>query len=158
MKKVLMVLAILAIVWALALFVKTPVQKPVKGVVTGAAAKRVPMKSSELALLTNEQRAVRSRLMKVFRENPVMVRIAYCESSWRHHAEDGKVLVGEKTPDVGVFQINLPANGEKLRKLGLDPHSFEDNVRYAQYLLETRGLRDWKSSMDCWAPEMVAKR
>ena len=121
-------------------------QGPVKGVVT-------PSKMTEPVLLDKEQQQMFRYLRAQFRKEPALVKIAFCESSFRHVGQDGNVTVGP-TNDVGVMQI-APIHLTELATLGLDPTKLEDNVRFARHLYQKKGLAPWKSTQGCWGEQKV---
>lgn len=103
---------------------------------------------------------VQETVEEYFHDIPIMTRVAFCESSYRQHDKNGKVLRGKvDNRDVGVMQINEGYHLTRAKDLGLDIHSIEDNMRYARYLYNDQGLRPWKSSAPCWAksPEIALK-
>ncbi len=107
------------------------------------------LKNGEFQQLSSEQRRNYAVLAVFFNHHPVMLRIAACESSLKHVDGSGQVVVGEVTPDVGVFQIN-PVHERELRTYRLDPRNFSHNVAFANYLFQRDGLRPWNSSRNCW--------
>ncbi len=89
-----------------------------------------------------------------FEDIPIMSRVAFCESSFRHFDEDGKVLRGiVDRDDIGVMQINERYHGESAKNLGYDLHSFEDNLEFARLLYSQSGLKPWNASAKCWSQE-----
>ncbi len=110
------------------------------------------------------ERYVEAYIRREFRDAPIMIDIARCESvGFRHTIKDGtvaRVLRGERgTPnDVGVFQINLLVHSEELMRLGIDPFTLEGNVAFARILFNRNGIRDWASSESCWALPTVETR
>lgn len=79
------------------------------------------------------------------------LKIAFCESTYRQFADDGRPLRGVHNPgDVGLFQINESYHAKKSANLGYNIHSTEGNIDYAMYLLKTAGLRPWRYSRACW--------
>ncbi len=87
-----------------------------------------------------------------FSDIPVMIDVARCESHFRQHDKNGKVLRGKITPaDVGVMQINERFHLKESQKLGYDIYSLEGNMAYARYLYEKQGARPWLASSKCWA-------
>ena len=86
-----------------------------------------------------------------FRDIPVMIQVARCESTFRHTLADGSVLKGKVDPrDTGVMQINKGYHGATAQKLGLDLHDIYDNMEYARYLYEKQGTQPWSASSPCW--------
>lgn len=89
-----------------------------------------------------------------FADLPVLVDVAYCESTFRQHDKDGDVLRGVvNKSDVGVMQINLYYHGEVAEKLGYDLHTLEGNTAYARALYEKSGASPWVHSSDCWTKQ-----
>lgn len=86
-----------------------------------------------------------------FRDIPVMVQIARCESTFRHTLEDGSILQGRVDPaDTGVMQINKRYHEAKATSMGLNLDDIYDNMAYARYLYETQGVQPWSASEPCW--------
>ena len=82
-----------------------------------------------------------------FSDIPIMVEIARCESRFRQHDKNGKVLRGKvNTLDRGVMQINEYYHNDEADKLGYDLLTIEGNTAYARYLYEKYGVKPWKSS------------
>jgi hypothetical protein len=93
------------------------------------------------------ERIVRS----YFRDIPIMVEIARCESTFRHTLADGSVLQGRVDPDdTGVMQINKFFHEETATNMQLDLDDIYHNMAYARYLYETQGTQPWSASMPCW--------
>ncbi len=112
---------------------------------------RVPIRmytSEGIEPLSQYQQELYTLLSRYFGVGHIMVRIAACESRLLH-TRGGRVVVGEKTPDVGLFQIN-PVHHAFMRGYGLDPGVLEHNIAFAKYLFDRRGVRDWSSSQHCW--------
>ena len=79
------------------------------------------------------------------------LRIAFCESTYRQFADDGKPLRGIHNPgDVGLFQINETYHIKQSIKLGYNIESTEGNIDYAMYLLKKSGAQPWSASKPCW--------
>lgn len=93
-----------------------------------------------------------------FKDIPVMIQIARCESTFRHTLADGSILTGKKDPrDVGVMQINRGFHASDAKKLGLDLLDLEDNMAYARHLYEKQGTKPWKASAPCWERTLALK-
>lgn len=92
---------------------------------------------------TPEQIELVVLVMKTFND-PVMVRIAWCESGLNALADRSNLNV-----DVGLFQINQVHN-TALAKLGLDRRNVYDNIAYANILYKNGKYRDWYMSKHCW--------
>ena len=86
-----------------------------------------------------------------FKDIPVMIQIARCESHFRHTLADGSVLQGRvDSADTGVMQINKRYHLGTANKLGLDITELEDNMAYARHLYEKQGTQPWSASAPCW--------
>ena len=92
-----------------------------------------------------------------FRDIPVMVEIARCESTFRHDLEDGSVLQGRVDPaDTGVMQINKRYHLEAATAMELNLDDIYHNMAYARYLYETQGTQPWSASLPCWGSTLAA--
>lgn len=92
-----------------------------------------------------------SIVREYFKDIPVMVQIARCESQFRHTLSDGSVLKGRiDSADTGVMQINKRYHLETAIKLDLNLEDVYDNMAYARYLYEKQGTRPWNASSACW--------
>jgi len=89
---------------------------------------------------------VKEEVLKVFPDAPVMVRVAFCESSFLPHAYNPT----NESHDGGVFQISEKYHGERMDELGLDPYDVRDNLAYARVLYNESGLQPWSASKRCW--------
>ena len=97
--------------------------------------------------LTNTELVVRS----YFKDIPVMIQIARCESGFRHTLEDGSVLRGVvDSADTGVMQINKRFHADKATTMNLNLDNLYNNMAYARHLYETEGTRPWNASASCW--------
>lgn len=84
--------------------------------------------------------------------DPILVDIARCESTFRQYDKDGMVVRGRvNRDDVGVMQINEKYHSERAAKLGYDIYSVEGNVAFGKYLYDQYGAQPWSSSSPCWA-------
>ena len=94
---------------------------------------------------------VEAKVHSYFANKPAMIRVSYCESKWRQFRKDGRLLRGETTPaDVGAFQINEYYHGAAAKRMGIDLHTLEGNMKFADYLYRTQGLQPWSASRRCW--------
>ncbi len=86
-----------------------------------------------------------------FKDIPVMIQVARCESTFRHTLADGSVLQGKvDSADTGVMQINKRYHQATATKLGLDLNDIYDNMAYARHLYEKQGVQPWSASSPCW--------
>jgi hypothetical protein len=92
-----------------------------------------------------------AKAREFFKNDPLLVEIARCESSFRHLTKDGSVLRGKVNKgDVGLMQINEFYHADTAKKLGLDLETLEGNMAYAEYLYNREGGQPWKASSTCW--------
>lgn len=95
---------------------------------------------------------IEQRVREYFAEDPIMIKVAWCESKFRHFERDGSVVRGDiNRSDIGVMQVNEYYHGKTADALGLDLHKLEDNLAYARYLYTREGTRPWNSSSHCWS-------
>jgi len=93
----------------------------------------------------------RKAVEEYFRDDTLLVHIAFCESSFRQTAANGEVLRGTViSQDVGVMQINERFHAAQARRLGYDIYTLEGNLGYAKWLYEKEGARPWMASSECW--------
>jgi len=98
-----------------------------------------------------QAQTVKEYVQNYFVDEPVMVEIARCESTFKQYDKDGSVHRGVvNNQDVGVMQINEHYHKDTADQLGLDIYTIQGNVAYAQYLYEKEGTAPWSSSQPCW--------
>ena len=96
---------------------------------------------------------------KKYADEPILIDIARCESSFRQYDKDGNILHGKaNTGDIGVMQINETYHLEKASAMGYDIDTVEGNVAYAEYLYKTQGAAPWSASEPCWSPAYNASQ
>jgi hypothetical protein len=92
-----------------------------------------------------------------FRDIPIMIEIARCESTFRHELADGTVLRGRvDNDDTGVMQINRRYHEDAATAMELDLDDIYHNMAYARYLYETQGVQPWSASRPCWGNTLAA--
>lgn len=92
-----------------------------------------------------------------FRDIPIMVEVARCESTFRHHLADGSVLQGRvDSDDTGVMQINKRYHEESAIAMELDLENLYHNMAFARHLYERQGTQPWSASMPCWGNSLAA--
>lgn len=112
----------------------------------GAAQAEAP-----LAKTPNVPPSIESLVLEAFRDAPVMLRVARCESTMRQFNLDGTVLHGAAHyADTGLFQINMAVHADEVRALGVDVGILEGNIAAARYLYDHGGLAHWAPSRRCW--------
>lgn len=116
------------------------------GVITTDVAEVGSHETTVLAAGNTEQ-----IVREYFKDIPVMIQVARCESTFRHTLEDGSILQGKVDPaDTGVMQINKRFHAATAEKLGLNLDNIYDNMAYARYLYEKQGTQPWSASSPCW--------
>jgi hypothetical protein len=103
--------------------------------------------SKEVENMLSTEKYVR----QYFKDIPIMIQVARCESTFRHLDDDGEIHRGRvNNADVGVMQINEYYHLETSEKKGLDIYTIEGNTAYARDLYERQGTQPWISSKPCW--------
>ena len=91
-----------------------------------------------------------------FKDIPVMIQVARCESQFRHILADGSVLHGVvDSADTGVMQINKRYHASAAAAMGLSLDDLHGNMAYARHLYETQGIRPWNASSACWGKTLA---
>lgn len=94
-----------------------------------------------------------------FADIPVLQKIAFCESTFRHYNKDGTVRRGKVNwYDVGVMQINELYHDKEAKALGLDLETIDGNVAFARHLYEREGSQPWSSSGKCWNTDLAINK
>ena len=107
---------------------------------------------TKVATVDNTEDIVRS----YFKDIPVLVQIARCESGFRQNAADGSVLQGlVDNDDTGVMQINKRYHNKKATAMGLNLDDIYQNMAYARYLYEKEGTQPWNASSPCWSKTLA---
>lgn len=98
-----------------------------------------------------------SVVREYFKDIPVMVQVARCESTFRHKLADGTVLRGYvDNRDTGVMQINTYYHGDTAANMNLDLEDIYDNMAYARHLYEKQGTQPWSASRPCWGRTLAS--
>jgi hypothetical protein len=93
-----------------------------------------------------------------YSNEPVLIDIARCESTFRQYDANGNILRGKVNPaDIGVMQINEKYQLEKAESLGYDIRTTAGNVAFAEYLYDTQGAAPWSASEPCWGKQIAMK-
>lgn len=86
-----------------------------------------------------------------FKDIPIMVQIARCESTFRQLDDDGDIHRGRvNSKDVGVMQINEFYHLDTAENANYNIYTIEGNTAYARKLYEEQGTQPWSSSKACW--------
>ncbi len=113
---------------------------------------------SSVATSTPITKTVKDQVKEYFRENPIMVKIAWCESRFRQYDKGGEIFRGVVNDrDIGVMQINTDYHSKTATKMQIDLTTTEGNMAYAKYLYDKQGTAPWSSSSACWKDEIAMK-
>lgn len=86
-----------------------------------------------------------------FKEAPVMVEVARCESELRQYDESGTVLRGGWGGKmIGLFQLHETYHRTEARARGYNIDTLIGNMGYARDLYREEGTTPWDSSASCW--------
>ncbi len=98
-------------------------------------------------------KTVGEQVQEYFKDSPIMIKVAWCESRNRQFEKDGVTPFAGRinASDVGVMQINKYYHLDTAKKMGLDLNTIEGNMAYGKYLYEKEGTTPWNSSSPCWA-------
>lgn len=119
---------------------------------TPALAGEVKREAEVEKVVTELPFNVKAYVQEYFRDIPIMVQVARCESGFRQWDANGNVLLGHVDKrDTGVMQINKFYHLETSIKLGLDINTLEGNLAYARFLYESEGVKPWRASRHCWS-------
>lgn len=91
-----------------------------------------------------------------FKDTPVMVAIARCESEMRQYDDTGKVLRGGSEGHmIGLFQLHEVYHRDEALTRGYDIDTLIGNMAYARDLYREEGTTPWDPSSDCWGDTVV---
>ena len=111
----------------------------------------------ELTSSTTEKSFINSKNVEAYvkaqyANEPILVDVARCESTYRQFDQTGNILRGEvNSADVGVMQINEKYHASEAVKMGYNIYTTEGNVAFAKYLYDKYGSDPWSSSAPCWS-------
>ena len=89
-----------------------------------------------------------------YRDIPILVEVARCESHFRQYDATGVVLKNNQgSSALGVMQIMASYHEQAAKELGWSIRDLEGNLAYARWLYEREGLRPWEASRYCWGSE-----
>jgi len=99
-----------------------------------------------------DSKAVEAYVKTKYANDPILVDIARCESTFRQFDQTGNIIRGKvNSGDVGVMQINERYHAEDSAKLGYNIYTIEGNVAFGKYLYDKYGSQPWSSSSKCWS-------
>ncbi|MFA6339009.1 MAG: hypothetical protein WCW87_03055 [Candidatus Paceibacterota bacterium] len=131
-----------------------PFQNTTYPTVSLASTTSIAYEQTDVQALKNhlpERSEIEALVRKYFKDIPILIEIANCESEFRHYTPDGEVIRGKiNNQDVGVMQINEKYHLEEANDHDIDIYTLEGNMRYARKLYEKEGTKPWTSSAKCW--------
>ena len=118
------------------------------------------MTESEIVVTAETKAKVHSNTEAIvrdyFKDIPVMIQVARCESTFQHTLADGSVLRGKvDSADTGVMQINKRYHTATATALGLNLDDIYGNMAYARHLYEKQGVQPWSASAPCWSQTLA---
>ena len=117
------------------------------------------MTNSHLAVVAEKKSSVQNTeaiVREYFKDIPVMIQVARCESTFRHTLADGSVLQGRvDNADTGVMQINKRYHLVTVTTLGINLDDIYGNMAYARHLYERQGTQPWNASIPCWGQTLA---
>jgi hypothetical protein len=91
------------------------------------------------------------RVREYFKDIPIMIEIARCESNFRQFTDAGNVLLGGDSGGmIGVFQFFGSIHAIPAKALGFDIATLEGNLGYAKHLYKEQNTVPWNQAKDCW--------
>jgi len=79
-----------------------------------------------------------------------VLKIAYCESSFKVNALNTKTVIGH---DSFLMQINSHFHADTMNEMGLNYDNPDDSLNYGLWLLKEQGTKPWNASKKCWTSE-----
>lgn len=130
---------------------------PVTPIINTAASTTIEQAGNTEARFL-DSKAVESYVSKQYADQPILVDIARCESTFRQFDQNGNIVRGKvNKEDVGVMQINEKYHADEAAKLGYNIYTAEGNVAFAKYLYNKFGSDPWSSSSKCWSEAQLAR-
>ncbi len=108
--------------------------------------------TSTVEIVKDLNAGLKEKVKTVFKDEPLLVQIAKCESDFRQYDSKGQILRGNvNKKDVGIMQINEGYHLERSKELGLDIYTVDGNLAYAKLMYHELGGAPWKASSPCWS-------
>ncbi|MSU45037.1 MAG: hypothetical protein EXS47_00170 [Candidatus Zambryskibacteria bacterium] len=127
------------------------------GVPTPATVTEVPKVPTQLIETKKTQQEIgiimstEEYVREYFKDIPIMIQVARCESTFRQLRQNGEVNRGRvNKADVGVMQINEFYHLDTAEKNDFDIYTIKGNTAYARDLYMRQGTQPWSSSKPCW--------
>lgn len=103
------------------------------------------------AATTPTQIETGKKVREFFKDTPVMIEIARCESNFRQFTDAGNVLRGGDSGGfVGVFQFFESIHTVPAAALGYDITTLEGNLGYAKHVYKNESTTPWNPAKHCW--------
>lgn len=117
-----------------------------------AATSSAPVSSEFLTPVESE-----AKVRTYFKDIPVMIEIARCESQFRQYTDGGSVLRGGSGGGmIGIFQFFENIHATAATTLGFDLATLDGNLGYAKHVYESEGTAPWNSAKQCWETPDIA--
>lgn len=102
-----------------------------------------PVLAEEVVTVVKETPAqIEVIVRQTFVDEPIMIHIAKCESTFRQYYDSGTVFKGAGRY-VGIFQIDEIIHNSAAQSLGFDIYTVEGNIGYANHIFQNEGSRPW---------------
>lgn len=129
--------------------VETNVDQPSTSSQTPIISTNTEEHAKSATTLTTKE--VENKVRNFFKDDPLLVEIAKCESHFRQYDKEGNLYRGKiNKGDIGVMQINEYYHADKSQELGLNIETLDGNLAYAKYLYKKEGSKPWSASAPCW--------
>ncbi len=110
-------------------------------------------------LASAEAKSIEETVREYYKDIPIMIEIARCESKFRQFNADGTPLRGGWGGGmIGVFQFFERVHVNTALSLGFDLTTLEGNLGYAKHVHSTSGTTPWNSSKTCWGNAVSAAK
>jgi len=105
----------------------------------------------------NQDRFIRTKIKEHLGNDPLMLVIAGCESTWdplhiKHWEPDGSLVKNPTSSASGAFQVLLQYHGEWIASTELDMYDIDEYLTFVKILLSEQGYAAWNESKECWGP------
>lgn len=142
---------IMASIFVLSSFYGAPTVAIADGISTSTTV--APLTRMDESTISNlpSRNELEEIVKRYFKDDPILIEIARCESQFRQFDAKGNVLKGKVNKgDLGLMQINKYYHADQAKALGYNLRTIEGNLAYAKYLYDKEGVQPWKSSSPCW--------
>ena len=91
-------------------------------------------------------------IKEFFKNDPIMIHIAKCESTFRQYYDSGKPFRGSGIY-IGIFQIDENIHTQAAMDLGFDIYTTAGNIGYANHIYQREGSRPWYNCAKTYLPD-----